>query len=60
MMPGCVNGHAADRCGPGTAALPEVVVAMTDGLAVLAAWCEFGLLLACLAFVVLRGDRRGQ
>jgi hypothetical protein len=34
------------------------VVVMTDGLAVLAAWCEFGLLLGCLAFVMLRGDRR--
>jgi hypothetical protein len=37
-----------------------VVVVMTDGLAVLAAWCEFGLLLACLAFVTLRGDRKGR
>jgi len=33
-------------------------VVMTIGLAVLAAWCEFGLLLVLLAFVVLRGDRR--
>jgi hypothetical protein len=33
---------------------------MTDGLAVLAAWCEFGVLLAVLAFVVLRGDRNGR
>jgi hypothetical protein len=33
---------------------------MTIGLAVLAAWCEFGVLLAVLAFVVLRGDRNGR
>jgi len=39
---------------------PDVVVVMTDGLAVLAAWCEFGVLVACLAFVVLRGNRAGR
>jgi len=31
---------------------------VTDGLAVLAAWVMFGLLLAALAFVVLRGGER--
>jgi hypothetical protein len=30
---------------------------MTDGLALLAAWAGFIFLLACLAFVILRGDR---
>jgi hypothetical protein len=44
--------------GRGAAAWSDVVVMMTDGLALLAAWCEFGLLLAALAFVVLRGDRK--
>lgn len=29
---------------------------MTDGLVILAAWAEFGLLLGVLAFVLLRGD----
>lgn len=31
---------------------------VTDGLAVLAAWVMFGVLLAALAFVVLRGGER--
>jgi hypothetical protein len=31
---------------------------VTDGLALLAAWAGFGLLLGLLAFVVLRGDRK--
>jgi hypothetical protein len=31
------------------AALRDVVVVMTDGLALLAAWCGFGLLLGCRA-----------
>jgi hypothetical protein len=30
---------------------------MTDGLALLAAWVEFLVLLSVLTFVVLRGDR---
>jgi hypothetical protein len=29
---------------------------MTDGLVILAAWAEFGLLLAVLGFLLLRGD----
>jgi hypothetical protein len=35
------------------------VLAVTDGLALLAAWAGFLLLLGILAFVVLRGDRGG-
>jgi hypothetical protein len=31
---------------------------MTDGLVLLAAWAEFAVLLALLAFVLLRGGRR--
>jgi len=31
---------------------------MTDGLALLAAWAEFALLLALLGYFVLRGGRR--
>jgi hypothetical protein len=31
---------------------------VTDGLAILAAWVVFLVLLAVLGFVVLRGDRR--
>jgi len=60
MMPGCVNSHAAEIAAPAQPPGLRVVVAMTDGLAVLAAWCGFGALLACLAFVVLRGDRGGR
>jgi hypothetical protein len=59
-MPDCVNSHAAESAATGAAALRDVVVVMTDGLALLAAWCGFGLLLAALAFVVLRGDRTGR
>lgn len=33
---------------------------MTDGLALLAAWAGFLLLLGLLVFVVLRGDRGGS
>jgi hypothetical protein len=33
---------------------------VTDGLAVLAAWVMFGLLLVALATVVLRGDGGGK
>ena len=44
----------------GAVATPDVEVVMTDGLAVLAAWCEFGALLGCLAFVILRGDRNAR
>ena len=31
---------------------------MTDGLALLAAWVEFALLLSLLAYFLLRGGRR--
>jgi hypothetical protein len=31
---------------------------MTDGLALLVAWAEFGLLLALLGYFLLRGGRR--
>ena len=31
---------------------------MTDGLALLAAWVEFAVLLAVLGFFLLRGGRR--
>jgi len=31
---------------------------MTDGLAILAAWAMFGLLVAVLVFVVLHGGRK--
>jgi hypothetical protein len=33
---------------------------MTDGLALLAAWVEFLVLLSVLSFVVLRGDRSSR
>jgi preprotein translocase subunit SecG len=37
---------------------PDLDGGMTDGLAILTAWVCFLFLLGCLAFVVLRGDRR--
>jgi hypothetical protein len=35
-------------------------VAVTDGLAVLAAWLMFAVLVAALVVVVLRGDKGGR
>jgi len=46
VCPGA-GGFGADLCGDTTG--------VTDGLAVLIGWVEFGLLLSALAFVLLRG-----